>query len=115
MAQRPPVVLGSDGLLQQLQTGDTLTTALRVESYTSGAGNASGVASVTFSPPFTSIPTIIPLTGIVGSTVTVGQVISVSKTGCTLQLITSRGTLVLSSGPFQAGQGSTLPIVAIGS
>ena len=115
MSQRQPLTLGADGLPQQLQAGDTIATGLRIETYTSSAGNASGVASVTFSPAFTTVPTVIPLCRATGATVTVGEVTAITKTGCTLALATSRGTLLLSSGPFQVGQGSTISVVVFGS
>lgn len=90
-------------------------TPKRVERF-SGTTNASGVASITFSPAFTSIPDVDVIEAWSGERMISGATLTVTTTGCTVQVMTSRATLLLSSGPFvAAGSGQSITVRAIGN
>ena len=90
-------------------------TPRRIERYTA-ATNASGIATFIFSPAFTSAPDIDVIQGWLGDQEIGGAVQSQTLTGCTVLTKVSRGTLALSSGPFQtAGAGVSVTIRAIGN
>lgn len=87
----------------------------RVERYTVTT-NASGVATFTFTPAFTAPPDIEVITGWSGDQMVSGGVTSQTLNGCTVLAKISRGTLALSTGPFQtAGSGVSVTIRAIGN
>jgi len=114
MAARTPVVIGSDGLPQQLQPVDTLASGLRMETYT-GTCDASGVASITFSPAFKSKPLAFLIEDWAGTQMICGKVTSATATGCAVQGMVSRATLLLSAGPFTtAPSGTVVTVAAIG-
>lgn len=82
------------------------------------ATNASGIATLTFSPAFTSAPDVGVIDGWVGEQMVTGAVIdgTVTATGCQVQVMVSRGTLLLTSGPFQkAAAGVSITVRAIGN
>lgn len=87
----------------------------RVERYTATT-NASGVATFTFSPAFTAAPDVQVIDGWAADQMIAGGVTAVSTTSCTVQAKISRGTLLLTSGPFQtAAAGVSVTIRAIGN
>lgn len=95
--------------------GNLKGTPKRVERYTATT-NASGVATFTFSPAFTSAPDIDVIESWSGDQMITGGVTAQSLTGCTVAAKVSRGTLALSSGPFQAAPaGLSITVRAIGS
>lgn len=77
---------------------------------------ANGTRAVTFDPPFINVPTVIPLTGWgANQQMIVPSVSNLTRTGCTLTAMRSRGTLLLTSGPFEPGGSHPVSIVAIGN
>lgn len=95
--------------------GGPAGTPKRVERYTATT-NASGVATFTFSPSFTAPPDIEVITGWSGDQMVSGGVTAQTLNGCTVLVKVSRGTLALSTGPFQtAGSGVSVTIRAIGN
>lgn len=105
---------GSQGL-----KGDTgaAGTPKRVDRFTS-VTNASGIAAVVFSPAFSVIPDIDVIEAWSGEQMITGAVVAgtASTTGCQVQVMLSRATLLLSTGPFQkAGSGVSVTVRAIGN
>lgn len=87
----------------------------RVERYTATT-NASGLATFTFSPAFTTPPDIEVIDGWAGDQMITGGVTAQSLTGAAVQVKRSRGTLLLTSGPFEtAPAGVSVTIRAIGN
>lgn len=72
----------------------------RVERYTATT-NASGIANISFAQAFTTIPDVQVITGWVGEQMISGAVTSVTTAGCSVQVMVSRGTLLLTTGPFR--------------
>lgn len=90
-------------------------TPKRVEEYTA-VTNASGVATFTFSPAFSSTPVIAVGTTWSGNTQIGGIITAKSATGCTVTGKVSLGAVVVALAPFTtAGAGVTVSIVASGS
>ncbi|NTF35573.1 hypothetical protein [Agrobacterium rubi] len=90
---------------------------VRVERYTA-VTNANGVATVTFSPAFEIAPDIGVIDGWVGEQMITGAAVAgtTTKTGCQVQVMLSRPTLLLSTGPFQkAAAGVSVTVRAIGN
>jgi hypothetical protein len=80
--------------------------------------NASGIATIAFSPAFDAIPDIDVIDGWSGDQMVTGAVVAgtAAKTGCQVQVMVSRGTLLLTSGPFQkAAAGVSITVRAIGN
>ena len=93
----------------------SLIKPLRVERYTA-ATNTNGIATITFPTPFAVAPDVQAITSWTGEQMIAGGVTAVSTTGCTVQAMVSRGTLLLTSGPFQkAGAGVNITVRAIGT
>jgi len=89
----------------------------RIERYTSTT-NSSGIATIVFSPAFAATPDIDVIDGWNGDQMITGAVVpgSASKTGCQVQVMVSRGTLLLTTGPFQkAATGVSITARAIGN
>lgn len=87
---------------------------LRVERYTANT-DASGVASFAF-PEFAQAPDIDVVQTWIGTQMVQGGVVSQTFTGCKVQGMVSRGTLLLTSGPFQtAGGGIPITIRVMGN
>lgn len=86
----------------------------RVETYTA-TSNASGVGTVTFSPAFTSPPTIIERQTWVGGQMVSPAATTVTTTTCTLTVMRSKATLLLTAGPFEVAPSTPFTIVAIGN
>lgn len=87
---------------------------LRVENYTA-VSIANGTATITFSPAFTTAPTVIIRSGWSNDQYVGGGVTAVSATGCTVLVKRSRGTLLLTTGPFEtAPAGVAVSVIAIG-
>lgn len=87
----------------------------RIERYTATT-NTSGVATYTFSPAFTTILDIDVITTWNGEVLIGGGVLTQTNSGCTVQGMVSRGTLLLTTGPFQkAGAGVSVTIRVMGT
>ncbi len=89
----------------------------RVERFT-GTTASTGIATITFSPAFEAAPDTQVIDGWSGEQMITGAVVagSVTKTGCQVQVMISRATLLLSSGPFQkAAAGVSVTVRAIGN
>lgn len=90
--------------------------SLRIARF-AGTTNGQGVATITFSPAFTAAPDVDVIEGWSGEQMVSGAVVpgSLSATGCQVQVMVSRGNVVLSSGPFtKAGSGISVTARAIG-
>lgn len=93
------------------------TARLRVARH-SGTTNAAGVATIVFDPPFTTAPDVDVVDGWGGDQMVTGSPVpgSVTKSGCLVQVMLSRATLLLSTGPFQkAAAGVAVVVRAIGN
>lgn len=80
--------------------------------------NANGIATVVFSPAFTSAPDVDVIEAWNADQMITGAVIagSVNAAGCQVQVMVSRGTLLLTTGPFQkAAAGVSITVRAIGN
>lgn len=115
--QGPDGTAGTTGA--QGLKGDTgpAGTPKRIERYT-GTTNASGIAPIVFSPAFDAIPDIDIIPGWSGDQEITGGVVagSATKTGCNVLVKVSRGTLLLTTGPFQtAAAGVPVTVRAIGN
>lgn len=89
----------------------------RIARFT-GTTVSTGVATITFSPAFDTVPDIDVIDGWSGDQMVTGAVVagSATKSGCQVQVMLSRGTLLLTSGPFQkAGPGVSVTVRAIAS
>lgn len=84
----------------------------------SGATDANGIAKITFSPAFTTAPDVDVIEAWNGEQMITGAVVagSITTTGCNVQVMVSRGTLLLTTGPFQkAAAGVSITARAIGN
>jgi len=116
MAARTPLVVGSDGLPQQLQAADTLATGLRFQTFTGTVSGGQGVAQVTFSPAFKAVPLAFVIESWSGAQMVCGAVTATTAAGCTVQGMVSQGTLILNTAPFTtAPNGTVVTVVAIGA
>lgn len=107
--------MGPQGLKGDTGATGPAGTPKRVERYTANT-NSSGVATFTFSPAFTSPPDIEVVTGWSGDQMIAGGVTAQTLTGATVLVKRSRGTLLLTSGPFEtAPAGVSVTIRAIGN
>lgn len=88
-------------------------TPTRIETYTA-TSNAQGIATFTFSPAFAAIADIRVKSGWVGDQEVGGGEIARSLTGCTIQVKRSRGTLLLTTGPFENAPNTAVSIVVYG-
>lgn len=93
-------------------------TPKRFERFT-GSTNSSGIATIAFDPAFNAVPDIDVIEDwIANDQMVTGKVIpgTASKTGCQVQVMISRGTLVLTSGPFQkAPANQSITVRALGN
>lgn len=92
-------------------------TPKRVERF-SGTTDANGIATITFSPAFAAVPDIDVIQGWIGDQEVGGGVVAGSATvsGCKVLVKVSRGTLLLTTGPFQtAPAGVSVTVRAIGN
>lgn len=90
---------------------------LRVARFTGTTINT-GVATIAFNPAFENVPDIDVIEGWANDQMITGAVVagSASKTGCQVQVMVSKGTLLLTAGPFQkAGAGVSVTVRAIGN
>jgi hypothetical protein len=90
---------------------------LRVARF-SGTTNASGIAIIAFNPAFDAIPDIDVIEAWSSDQMVTGAVVagSATKSGCQVQVMLSRATLLLSTGPFQkAAAGVSVTVRAIGN
>ncbi len=104
-AQGAPGVTGSQGV------PGSAAPAKRIERYTQ-TSNSSGVATFTW-PEFSSIPDVDVIDGWSGDQQVTGGVISASRTGCTVAVKKSRGTLALSTGPFETAINTPITVRCI--
>lgn len=82
----------------------------------SSTTDANGVATITFNPAFTTILDIQVITTWSGDQMVGGGVLTSSLTGCTVQAKISRGTLLLTAGPFvNAGANISVTVRVIGT
>lgn len=72
----------------------------RVEYY-SGVTLANGTAKLTFSPAFTTPPAVESSITWQGSQMILGYASNITTTGCDILVMRSRGTLLLTAGPFE--------------
>ncbi|WP_148640050.1 hypothetical protein [Aureimonas sp. AU20] len=78
--------------------------------------NANGIATITFKQPFASLLDIEVLDTWSGEQLVAGGILTSSVTGCTVQAMISRGTLLLTAGPFtKAGANVSVTVRAIGT
>jgi hypothetical protein len=92
-------------------------TPKRIERF-SAVSNASGIATIVFTPAFEAVPDIDVIQGWIGDQEVGGGVVagSATKNGCNVLVKISRPTLLLSTGPFQtAGAGVSVTVRAIGN
>jgi hypothetical protein len=82
-----------------------------VERYTA-TSNASGVATYTW-PACAATPDVDVILGWAGTQMISGGVTAQTLTGATVAVMRSRGTLALSSGPFEAAPNTALTIRVI--
>lgn len=90
---------------------------LRVSRF-SGATDANGIAKVAFSPAFAAAPDVDVVEGWSGNQMITGAVVpgTITTTGCSVQVMTSVGTLILNTSPFsKAGAGVSVTVRAIGN
>lgn len=80
----------------------------------SATANASAIATLTFSPAFTAAPVVLVVDRFVGDQLVTGTVTAVSTTGATITVKRSRGTLLLTSGPFEPAPSTAVTVIAIG-
>lgn len=89
-------------------------TPKRIEEYTATT-NSAGVSTYTWTA-FTTINSIIIHSNVVAPMLITGVELTRTLTGCTVQGLESRGTLLLSAGPFQpAVAGRSIKVTVIGS
>lgn len=117
--------IAADGLLRMLKDDGSVVvsgqargdpgragTLWRSELFTSGKCDSGGLASVVFSPAFaappvvTPVPTFPTLAGI-GEVMIMPEVLTVTKSGATLKLRRSQGTLLVSGGTMVAAPVNT--------
>lgn len=87
----------------------------RIARFT-GTTVSTGIATIAFSPAFEAAPDVDVISGWANDQMIGGAVVagSVTKSGCQVQVMVSRGTLLLTSGPFQkAGAGVSVTVRAI--
>ncbi|WP_417733132.1 hypothetical protein [Rosistilla oblonga] len=86
---------------------------VRYEEY-EGTTDGSGNVTINFDEDFQSAPIILPIPTRSGSRIIFPFVTSVAVGGLTLSALQSKGTLLLSSGPFETASSKDVKIVAIG-
>lgn len=83
-----------------------------------GTTNASGIAAITFTPAFSAAPDVDVIEGWNADQMITGAVVpgTLTASGCQVQVMVSRGTLLLTTGPFQkAAAGVSVTVRAIGN
>ncbi|WP_407529459.1 hypothetical protein [Methylobacterium oryzisoli] len=114
MVARSPLVIGADGLPQQLQPADTLSGTLGRIGIHTATCNASGVATFVWTYSVVLMAWIKVTWS--GQQMICGDFTTYSATGGTAQGMVSRGTLALSSGPFTtAPSGAVLTAIVVGN
>ena len=90
-------------------------TPKRIERYTCTVAGSAGVATITF-PEFSAPPLGKVIDGWSGLTQVTGQVSATTKTTATIDVRRSRGTLLLSAGPYElAPAGTAVTVELIGT
>lgn len=93
-------------------------TPTRVERYTTFSTDSSGIVTITFSTPFTTLPDceiVESWTSANPPQQIVGSVTEVTLAGCKAQVMLSQGTLLIGAAPFTKAGAGIKPIVrAIG-
>ena len=85
-------------------------TPKRIELY---ASSVSG--KVVFKPAFAAAPVVTPNPLVVGGQLVLAIPSNVTANGCDVTILRSRGTLVLTSGPFETVTGVAGSVLALGS
>lgn len=85
----------------------------RVEVLSTTA-NSGGIATFTFSPPYDTPPTVTPFPIWSGDQMYIGQATSITPTTCTVVVKRSRGTLLLSAGPFESAPNAPVQMLVVG-
>lgn len=108
----PTNIAGVSGLQTAL---DAKQPALKFLTF-AGTTNASGVATITFTG-LTTINEVDPIIAwAAGPQMITGTVTASSPTGCTVQVMRSRATLLLSTGPFEAAPaGVSISVRVVGT
>lgn len=89
---------------------------LRLETVSAKVVGSAGVVTLAFAAPFKKPPVLLPMNVAVGRQLYLGVATSVTETGAVVTLVRSKGTLLLSDGPFEyAPAGTTVSAVVIGS
>jgi len=87
-----------------------------VESLTGTVVTAGTAVSLTFTKTYTTAPIVVPIPQWNSQQMITGAAITVTTTGCTFLAMQSRGTLLLTSGPFEnAAAGQTFKVLVIGN
>jgi len=108
----PPGATGPTGAKGDTGAQGPAGTPTRIETYTA-TSNASGLATFTF-PAFTEILDIRIKPTWIADQYVGGGVTAQTLTGCTVLVKRSRGTLLLTSGPFETGPTTPVTIVIYG-
>lgn len=110
--------VGSTAWIDLVLLSALMPSPKRIERFT-GTTNSTGIATVSFDPAFNAIPDLDVIEDwTANDQMVTGKVITgtATKTGCQVQVMLSRGTLVLTSGPFQkAGSGVSITVKATGN
>lgn len=86
------------------------------ETITGTVVTAGTAVPLTFTKTYTAPPTVIPIPNWNGTQLITGAAAAVTATGCTFLAMQSRGTLLLTSGPFEnAAAGQTFRVLVIGN
>lgn len=92
-------------------TASQIPAAAKVHEITAGAN---GAATFTFPTPYTTVPKVLPIESWVGEQMYVAGVVSVTATNVSVVAKRSRGTLLLTTGPFEtAPSGSKVQIAVL--
>lgn len=88
----------------------------RIERFSGTVAGAAGLATIPFSPAFAAPPLVRVVEGWLGDQLISGSATAVTAAGATVAVKRSRGTLLLTSGPFEpAPAGTAVTVEAIGS
>lgn len=112
-----PGLPGKDGQPGKDGAPGAVGSPRRIERFTATT-NSSGIATIAFSPAFEAVPDIDVVDGWAADQMITGALVagSATKTGCQVQVMVSRGTLLLTSGPFQkAAAGVSVTVRTIGN
>jgi len=101
---------------QVLNLGLPRGTSLNAEQLSGSVATAGTAVSLTFAKTYSAPPIVIPIPQWNGTQMITGAAVTVSTTGCTFLAMQSRGTLLLTTGPFEnAAAGAAFKVLVIGS